>query len=105
MLAVGDEVGQALHVERVVAERVRGDLAVKDEGGDVGVVGRDLAPALRPVVRADPHHGDLAGGERLDARDPHRPPSPARAQNVITLRSAVPARTPSSAALISASGY
>ena len=53
MLALGDQVDQRLDVERAPAERMGRDLAVEDQRGDVGVVGRDLAPALGAVVGPD----------------------------------------------------
>ena len=49
MFAFADQVQRVGEVERIGAQRMAGDLAVEDLAGDVGVVGRDLAPALRPV--------------------------------------------------------
>ena len=43
----------------------------RTSGRDVGVVGRDLPPALRPVFRGHPHEADEPVAERLDALDLH----------------------------------
>ena len=56
---------------RVPPKRPGRDLAVQHLRGDVGVVGRDLAPALRAVLGGDPHEADELVAERLDALDLH----------------------------------
>ena len=71
VLALRNEVDQARDVERVLAERPGRDLPVQDRAGDVGVVGRDLAPALRAVVGGDADEADELVAEGLDAADLH----------------------------------
>ena len=58
-------------VERVPAERVRRHLAVEDLAGDVGIVGRDLPPALVARIGGHPHEADIAVGEGLELGDLH----------------------------------
>jgi hypothetical protein len=71
VLPVGDQVDQALGVERAPTERMGRDLPVHDLCGDVGVVRRHLAPAFRPGVGPDANEPHVPRAERLDLRDPH----------------------------------
>ncbi len=88
-------------VERVIAQRVRCDLAVEHVRRDVRVVRRDLSPALGAVVGADADERDPLVAEALDARDPVA----AFAHGTITFRMASPRRMDSIASLIRSSGW
>ena len=74
MLPLGDQVDEAVDVQRLVPERTGRDLAMDDQCRDVGIVGRDLAPALGAALGPDPEHAHVARAEGLDARYPHAPP-------------------------------
>ena len=71
VLGVEDAGGESARVERVHAHHVRRDLAVQHLGRDVGVVGRDLAPALGAVVRPHPNERHPLVAEGLDPVDAH----------------------------------
>ncbi len=53
-------VDEGIDVGGVGAEGVGCDFAVEDSGGDVGVIGRDLAEALGAVVGSDADDADVA---------------------------------------------
>ena len=71
VLALGDHVDQIVDVERVLAQRIGRDLAVQNLRRDVGVVGRDLPPALAALIGADPNEADKLIGEGFDTGDFH----------------------------------
>jgi hypothetical protein len=107
VLALGDEVDQAVDVEGVVAEGMGRHLAVQHQRRDVGVVGRHLAPTLAALVASDPHQADEFIAEGLDGLNLHGAsdlPERAAVQNTMTLRSASPRLTEAMASLISSSG-
>jgi hypothetical protein len=81
-LLLGDAVDDRLDVAVVRAERPRRHLPVHDEGGDVGVVGGHLPPALGAVLRRDAQEGDVARREGLDRLDLHGSRSRAAAGSV-----------------------
>ena len=58
MLAFIDEVQRIGKIQRIGAQRMAGNLAVENIAGDIGIVGRNLAPALcagfRKVARTKP---------------------------------------------------
>ena len=70
-LALGDLVDQSLEVADIPAERMGSHLPVEHPRRDVGVVGGDLAPPLRPVVGPHPNESDVLVPEALDADDLH----------------------------------
>ena len=75
VLALGDQIDQRVDVGGVGAQRVGRDLAVHHDRRDVREIGRNLAPALGPVVRRDADEADVLGAERLDSGDFHDAPS------------------------------
>ena len=64
-------VDQLVDQKRVGSQRIGGDLSMQHLAGDVGVVGRDLPPALRSVDGSDPYEPDPAIAERLERADAH----------------------------------
>ena len=86
VLPVRNQVDQGLGVEGAPAERMGGDLTVDDERREVGVVGRDLAPALGAGVGPDAQEPEVPGAEGLDARDAHADPVSAAPGDAAPLR-------------------
>ena len=102
VLALGDQVHKAVDITGVVAERMGRHLAVQHQGRDVGVVGRDLAPAFGARLGPHPHQADELGAEGLEGLDLHGTEGPA--QNTMTFLSASPRLTDAMASLIRSSG-
>ena len=71
VLAQRNQCAQARHIVGRATQRPGSDLAVHDLRGDVGVVGRGLAPALVPAVGGDAHKGDKRIGKGFNALDFH----------------------------------
>ncbi len=67
-LDAGDQRG---NVGRILAQRPRGDLAVKDAGGYVGVIGRGLAPADGAILGRRLDEADEFVVESLEADQAH----------------------------------
>ena len=57
--------------ERVGAERVRRHLAVKNLAGDVGIIGRNLPPALIAGVGRHAHEANVFVGEGFEPGNLH----------------------------------
>ena len=75
VLLLLDAVDERVDGEGIGAEGIGRDLPVEDLGGDVGVVGRELAPTLGAVLGGDADEADEAVAEGLQALDPHRRPA------------------------------
>ena len=50
MLPLADQIERVLEIEGVGSERMRGDLAMEYLGGDIGIIGRNLAPSDSPCL-------------------------------------------------------
>ena len=72
MFALLDGVEQGADVVGVPSERPGRHLPMQHQGGDIRVIGRDLAPALRAILLGDAHEAHERVAERFDALDLHR---------------------------------
>lgn len=71
MFLLLDALQQRCGRRRILPQRPRRDLPVQDLAGNVGVVSRDLTPALRTILHRRTHKADEFIREALKARDPH----------------------------------
>ena len=71
MLALRNQRHQAGDVQRVVAQRPWRNLPVQHLHREVGMVGRDLAPALASVFGSDPHEAYKRVAKSFNALDFH----------------------------------
>ena len=78
VLALRHGVEQRVEVVAVLPEHPGRHLPVQHLRRDVGMVGRELAPALRPFRVRHPDEADEGGAEALDRHDPHGPIPSAR---------------------------
>ena len=62
---------QSLDVEGILAKRPGRDLAMKDEGRNIGIVVCDLSPTVMAAIRRHPDEADELVRERLDGCDLH----------------------------------
>jgi len=75
VLALHHPLTQRDEIAIILAQNVGSDLTVQDQRGDIGMVGRYLAPALVPVLGASPHQRDVPGEEGLHPDDARHSPS------------------------------
>ncbi len=71
VLPLRDHVGQSGDIVSIGAQGPARHLAVKDLAGDVGIVVRDLSPALQSILGRDPDEADERRAEGLQAFDLH----------------------------------
>jgi hypothetical protein len=71
MLPLGDRIDQRVDIQRVRAQRPGRNLAVEDLRGDVGVIGRNLPPALGAFIGSHPYEANEFVAESLEAGDLH----------------------------------
>ena len=71
VLALADQLQRIGKVQRIGAQCMRGDLAVEDLAGNVGIIGGDLSPALMAAVGRYPDKADEFVAKGFEPADFH----------------------------------
>jgi hypothetical protein len=71
MLLLLDPIDQRIDGPGFLAQSPGRRLAMEDIGGDVGIIGGELAPADAAVLQGRAHEGDESRAEGFEALDPH----------------------------------
>ena len=71
VLLLRNDIDQPVQIERIPSERIRCHLPMQHEGGNIGIIGRDLPPSLAAVFGGYLYETNKLRAEGLDLRDFH----------------------------------